>query len=214
MAKSGKSKGHLELFSPFERRIWRVVVPLSIPADEQMLPLSGFKGPQQGRVVSGGGSGEGDGNGDGDGNGTGSGSGERNGAPKDGRKSNFDDVSKSDVRTTAPPPKLASDAQIEMHNMTMRKHLASMDMTAADAKIYMNYMENVQHEIRELRVILKSIEAKSKECVWLKNQSSGDLVDTKLIEGFTVTTTFTSSVVIKIPRWDFQQKPMTMRVCL
>lgn len=45
----------------------------------------------------GGGSGEGDGSGDGDGNGSGSGSGTRDGAPKDGRKPNFDDVSKLDI---------------------------------------------------------------------------------------------------------------------
>lgn len=45
----------------------------------------------------GGGDGEGDGSGDGDGNGSGSGSGERSGAPKDGRKPNFDDVSKLDI---------------------------------------------------------------------------------------------------------------------
>lgn len=158
----------------------------------------------------GGGSGEGDGSGDGDGNGSGSGSGTRDGAPKDGRKPNFDDVSKLDIRTSAPPPKLVSDAQIEMHNMTMRKHLASMDMTAADAKIYMAYMENVQREIRELRVILEGIEAKNKERVWLKNQSSGDLDDTKLIEGLTGDHNIYKLRGDQDPEMGFQQKPKKM----
>jgi hypothetical protein len=34
--------------------------------------------------------------------------------------------------------------------------------------------------VRELRVILESVEAKKHERVWLKNQSSGDLDDTKM----------------------------------
>ncbi|KAG0215924.1 von Willebrand factor A domain-containing protein 8 [Mortierella sp. GBA30] len=322
---SGKSEGHLELFSPSERRIWRVLVPLSIPVTSTLrsdAPMTGFKGLQQDRVVAsmaeledgslltmdnsgfvrvwqvdaadlfqsastwkklvgtldsrtlailykddqgrfvnaagelvgldgkvigeaqaagelppelegssndssggssgggggggggsgggGGGDGEGDGSGDGDGNGSGSGSGERSGAPKDGRKPNFDDVSKLDIRTSAPPPKLVSDAQIEMHNMTMRKHLAAMDMTAADAKIYMGYMENVQREIRELRVILESIEAKNKERVWLKNQSSGDLDDTKLIEGLTGDHNIYKLRGDQDPEMGFQQKPKKM----
>ena len=41
-------------------------------------------------------------------------------------------------------------------------------------------MENVRREIRELRVILEGAEAKNKERVWLKNQTSGDLDDTKM----------------------------------
>ncbi|KAF9979600.1 von Willebrand factor A domain-containing protein 8 [Mortierella antarctica] len=319
---SGKGEGHLELFSPSERRIWRVLIPLSIPVTSTLrsdAPMTGFKGLQQDRVVAsmtelpdgslltmdnsgfvrvwqidaadlfhsastwkklvgtldsrtlsilykdeqgrfvnadgelvgpdglvigdveaagnlppelegaggdssgggggggggsggggGGGDGEGDGSGDGDGNGSGSGSGERSGAPKDGRKPNFDDVSKLDIRTSAPPPKLVSDAQIEMHNMTMRKHLAAMDMTAADAKIYMSYMENVQREIRELRVILESIEAKNKERVWLKNQSSGDLDDTKLIEGLTGDHNIYKLRGDQDPEMGFQQKPKKM----
>ncbi|KAF9412835.1 von Willebrand factor A domain-containing protein 8 [Entomortierella beljakovae] len=159
---------------------------------------------------SGGGSGEGDGSGDGDGNGSGSGSGQRTGAPEEGRKPNFDDVSQLDIRTNAPPPKLVSDAQIEMHNMTMRKHLESMDMNAADAKIYMAYMENVQREVRELRVILESIEAKNKERVWLKNQSSGDLDDTKLIEGLTGDHNIYKLRGDQDPEMGFQQKPKKM----
>lgn len=41
-------------------------------------------------------------------------------------------------------------------------------------------MENIRREVRELRVILESVEAKKHERVWLKNQSSGDLDDTKM----------------------------------
>lgn len=92
----------------------------------------------------------------------------------------------------------------------MRKHLATMDMTAADAKIYMAYMENVQREVRELRVILESIEAKNKERVWLKNQSSGDLDDTKLIEGLTGDHNIYKLRGDQDPEMGFQQKPKKM----
>ena len=37
--------------------------------------------------------------------------------------------------------------------------------------------------MQSLRVILSSLQAKSKERQWLKHQTYGDLDDTKLIEG-------------------------------
>jgi hypothetical protein len=64
--------------------------------------------------------------------------------------------------------------------MSMQKHREQVDITQADSELLRSYLANVQHEIRELRVILESIEAKNKERVWLKNQSSGDVDDTKL----------------------------------
>lgn len=51
---------------------------------------------------------------------------------------------------------------------------------ASNRKVFQRYMENIRREVRELRVILESVEAKNKERVWLKNQTSGDLDDTKM----------------------------------
>lgn len=62
----------------------------------------------------------------------------------------------------------------------MQKHQEQVNMTQADLELFRSYLATVQREIRELRVILESIEAKNKERVWLKNQSSGDVDDTKL----------------------------------
>ncbi|KAG0268044.1 von Willebrand factor A domain-containing protein 8 [Actinomortierella ambigua] len=318
---NGRGEGSLELFSPSEKRIWRVTIPLSIPVTSTLredAPITGFKGAQLDRVVAsvcelpngslltmdnagfvrvwqvdaadlfqaastwkklvgtldartlailyrdeqgqyvnaqgelvgadgqpilqlpeseegdplpdgmggeamsvisgggggggggGSGEGEGDGSGEGSGEGGGSGSGQRKTPPTEGRKPTFEDVSKLEIRTTAPPPQLISDAQMEMHNMTMRKHLESMSMTKADADLYMKYHENVQREIRELRVILESIEAKNKERVWLKNQSSGDLDDTKLIEGLTGEHNIYKLRGENDPEMGFQQKPKKM----
>ena len=38
-------------------------------------------------------------------------------------------------------------------------------------------------QVKELQITLAGLEAKNKERVWLRNQSTGDLDDAKLIEG-------------------------------
>ena len=68
----------------------------------------------------------------------------------------------------------------ELHELSMQKRREQVDMTQVDSELFKSYLENVQREIRELRVILESIEAKNNERIWLKNQSSGDVDDTKL----------------------------------
>jgi hypothetical protein len=67
-----------------------------------------------------------------------------------------------------------------MHEQSMEKKLVKLQMTQADFNQFNQFMENVRREVRELRVILESAEAKKHERVWLKNQSSGDLDDTKM----------------------------------
>lgn len=56
-------------------------------------------------------------------------------------------------------------------------------MTEKDYQRYLGYKENVKREIRELRAILDTVEAKNKERIWKKNQTSGDVDEAKLIEG-------------------------------
>ncbi|CAB4415023.1 unnamed protein product [Rhizophagus irregularis] len=138
---------------------------------------------------SGNGSGEGNGNGNGGsgGGGTGGGAGDGGGDQLnlEGREPTFIDVSNMEIRTEAKPPLELTDAQRELHEISMQKRREQINMTQADSEKFRSYLTNVQREIRELRVILESIESKNKERVWLKNQSSGDVDDTKLIEGLT-----------------------------
>ncbi|CAG8498072.1 10507_t:CDS:10, partial [Cetraspora pellucida] len=123
------------------------------------------------------GSGSGPGNGDGesgqDGNGNDEGVGGGDGDPMNskGRQQTFVDVEKLEL--------------VKLHKLAMQKRLEQINMTQGDFESYRSYKANVQREIRELHVILESIEAKEKERIWLKNQSSGDVDDTKLIEGLT-----------------------------
>ncbi|CAG8761392.1 28364_t:CDS:10, partial [Racocetra persica] len=102
-----------------------------------------------------------------------------------GRQQTFVDVENLELRAEAKQPLELTDAQRELHKLAMQTRLEQINMTQEDFELYRSYKANVQREIRELHVILESIEAKEKERVWLKNQSSGDVDDMKLIEGLT-----------------------------
>ncbi|KAI9020492.1 AAA domain-containing protein [Hyaloraphidium curvatum] len=146
------------------------------------------------------GEGEGEGSGQGQGRGEGQGEGEGSGGGGGGgsggergegdyelqeRESGTIDLENFAQRTADQVPPEVSEATREMHNLAMRKRLEQLDMSDAQMEVYARYMGNVQREIRELRVTLEAVEAKNKERVWLKNQISGDVDDTKLIEGIT-----------------------------
>ncbi|CAO3595524.1 unnamed protein product [Absidia cylindrospora] len=138
---------------------------------------------------SGGNQGTGDGDG-GQGGGGGGGGGGVNGSGdrdnENGREeASFEDINNLKLKVAGDVPEEISEAKKEMHDNAMEKMLGKMEMNRADYDMFQGYMENVRREIRELRVILESVEAKNKERVWLKNQSSGDLDDTKIIEGLT-----------------------------
>jgi hypothetical protein len=88
-------------------------------------------------------------------------------------------------RSADEPPQEVNDTRKELHDLAMRKRMQQLEMSDAQMEQYLNKLANVQREIRELRVTLETLEAKNKERVWLKNQTTGDVDDTKLIEGMT-----------------------------
>ena len=63
--------------------------------------------------------------------------------------------------------------------------LREIKMSEYDAKMYESYSSHVRRQVQSLRVILDSLQARGKERVWLRNQTSGELDDGKLIEGLT-----------------------------
>ncbi|KAI8617008.1 AAA domain-containing protein [Chytriomyces sp. MP71] len=146
---------------------------------------------------SGSGNGNGSGQGDGQGEGTGgsggaSGSGGEGGAggaggepSASGREDGSVDLSSFSLRTANDVPKEVTEAQKAMHEMAMRKRLEQLKMTEKDMQSFSHYRQNIVREIRELRAIIEATEAKNKERVWLRNQSTGDVDDTKLVEGVT-----------------------------
>ncbi|KAI7898653.1 AAA domain-containing protein [Cokeromyces recurvatus] len=138
---------------------------------------------------SGGSSGMGDGDGGSSGSGSGGGggmNGSGNNMNEEGRQeASFEDIDNIKLKTAGDEPEVISRAQREMHEQAMEKKLSKLQMTQADFHQYNQFMENIRREVRELRVILESVEAKKHERIWLKNQASGDLDDTKIVEGLT-----------------------------
>jgi hypothetical protein len=72
-----------------------------------------------------------------------------------------------------------------MAESALKARLAEIEMGLNAATKYEDYLSQVSTEINQLRVILQSLQAKSKERVWLRHQTSGDLDENKLIEGLT-----------------------------
>ena len=63
--------------------------------------------------------------------------------------------------------------------------LREIQMSEYDAEMYESFSSRVRRQVQSLRVILDSLQARGKERVWLRNQTSGELDDSKLIEGLT-----------------------------
>lgn len=82
-------------------------------------------------------------------------------------------------------PEEVRRAAREMGQKAWRERLNQIKMSEFDAELYDKYAEAVRGQIKSLRVILESLQAKGKERQWLKHQAYGDLDEAKLIEGLT-----------------------------
>ncbi|KAG0177699.1 von Willebrand factor A domain-containing protein 8 [Apophysomyces sp. BC1021] len=174
-------------------------VEASVQGSADMVAQQGSQGGDQGssNQKCDGGSGEGSGGRSGTGEGEG-GAGEGEGASGGGfngaggrmnengrEEATFEDIQNLKLKTADDKPESVTEAQRALHEDSMQKLLEKIQMSQGDFQTYQKYMDNIRREVRELRVILESVEAKNKERVWLKNQSSGDLDDAKIIEGLT-----------------------------
>uniref|UniRef100_T1INA4 von Willebrand factor A domain-containing protein 8 n=1 Tax=Strigamia maritima TaxID=126957 RepID=T1INA4_STRMM len=82
-------------------------------------------------------------------------------------------------------PKEVREAARAMGQKAFKERLKQIQMTEHDAALFENLNVNIQKQVQSLRVLLDSLQAKSKERRWLKHQTSGELDDMKLIEGLT-----------------------------
>lgn len=95
------------------------------------------------------------------------------------------DVSQiSDEEKNAVPEDVKQAAR-EMGRKAFRERLREIQMSEYDAEMYESFFSRVRRQVQSLRVILESLQAKSLERIWLRNQTSGELDDAKLIEGLT-----------------------------
>lgn len=89
------------------------------------------------------------------------------------------DAEKDDI------PEHVKRAAKEMNRKAFEAKLKEIQMSKYDHNIYEQFSVPVRQQVQILRVILNSLQAKSKERQWLRHQTSGELDDIKLIEGLT-----------------------------
>lgn len=82
-------------------------------------------------------------------------------------------------------PEHVKEAARAMNRKSFEEKLREIKMSGYDHNVYEQYREPVGKQIQQLRVVLSSLQAKSKERHWQKHQTSGELDDNKLIEGIT-----------------------------
>lgn len=82
-------------------------------------------------------------------------------------------------------PEHVRKAAREMAQKAFKERLREIQMSEYDAEVYEGFSGHVRRQVQSLRVIIDSLQAKSKERQWLKNQTYGDLDDAKLIDGLT-----------------------------
>lgn len=82
-------------------------------------------------------------------------------------------------------PEHVKKAAKEMGEKAFRERLREINMSPYEHNLYTQYQDKVKKPIQQLRNILESLEAKKKERQWLKNQTQGDLDDSKLVEAIT-----------------------------
>ncbi|PSN51375.1 von Willebrand factor A domain-containing protein 8, partial [Blattella germanica] len=79
-------------------------------------------------------------------------------------------------------PEHVKKAAREMAEKAFKQRLREIHMSEYDAQLYSQFSDAVSRQVQALRVILNSLQAKSKERQWMRHQTSGELDDTKLIE--------------------------------
>jgi len=82
-------------------------------------------------------------------------------------------------------PDHVKKAAREMNRNAFAEKLREIKMSEYDAQLYEQYSAGVRKQVQSLRSILQSLQAKSQDRTWLKNQTSGDLDDNRLIDGLT-----------------------------
>ncbi|KAK0097221.1 hypothetical protein PV326_002877 [Microctonus aethiopoides] len=90
----------------------------------------------------------------------------------------------SDEEKNSVPDHIKKAAR-DMGVRAFKQRLKDIRMSEYDHKLYSQFSDAVYKQIKSLRVILSSLQAKSNERQWLRHQTSGELDDTKLIEGLT-----------------------------
>lgn len=99
----------------------------------------------------------------------------------------------------------------EMAKQALEKKLKEIDMNVQEANAYEGYLANIRKEIDQLKVVIQQLQAKDKERSWLKNQTTGDLDDSRLVEGLVGDSSIYKKRGEKLPGYGSQEKPKILR---
>eukprot|EP01116_Phalansterium_solitarium_P000081 TRINITY_DN10050_c0_g5_i1.p1 TRINITY_DN10050_c0_g5~~TRINITY_DN10050_c0_g5_i1.p1 ORF type:complete len:1481 (+),score=541.02 TRINITY_DN10050_c0_g5_i1:2061-6503(+) len=72
-----------------------------------------------------------------------------------------------------------------MGQAALRQRLQEIGMSSADSSQYDRLLGSVRVELQQLRVMLEALQSKSRERVWLRNQTAGDFDESKVVESLT-----------------------------
>jgi predicted nucleic acid-binding Zn-ribbon protein len=79
--------------------------------------------------------------------------------------------------------KESREAAAAMAREAFEKRLQEISMGKNDYQMYQQYLHNIALQVAQLKEILSDISSRGKERVWLRNQSQGNLDDSKLVDG-------------------------------
>ena len=75
------------------------------------------------------------------------------------------------------------DAAAAMGKEAFEKRLAEISMGKTDYQMYQRYLHSIALQVAQLKEILSEISSRGRERVWLRNQSQGNLDDSRLVDG-------------------------------
>ncbi|CAK0844639.1 unnamed protein product [Prorocentrum cordatum] len=73
----------------------------------------------------------------------------------------------------------------QMADEAYKKRLEELKMSEGEAELYAALRQNVATQIQEMKVCLEGHEAREHERQWLRNQTHGELDDSRLVDGIT-----------------------------
>jgi hypothetical protein len=73
----------------------------------------------------------------------------------------------------------------EMGREALDRKLKDIEMNIGEADLFAEISGHIKQQVQQLRIVLEGVNAKTKERMWLRNQTDGELDDSKLVEGIT-----------------------------
>ena len=73
----------------------------------------------------------------------------------------------------------------ELNRQEFTKRLNEIGLAESEYEFYQTYKTQVNREIEQLKDVLNSVRVRSGERQWLKNQSHGELDESRIVDGVT-----------------------------